>query len=174
MTSWWFQRIWKIWRSNWIISPGSGENKKLFETTTLEYMGYTMGCIGQYGVMFWEQLPRVPSQGYPDCPLDFCPWYFGIPKICSVYITKSTQGSELKFWQGVFPGIPRSEVHDFTTKGAKQKQNKKLRNTYGMAKKQGFATSSGDFCFPLLTFIFVPSFGYSDTKIAPVLEALGK
>ena len=29
MTSWCFQPIWKICSSNWIISPGRGENKKL-------------------------------------------------------------------------------------------------------------------------------------------------
>ena len=27
-SSWWFQPIWKICSSNWIISPGKGENKK--------------------------------------------------------------------------------------------------------------------------------------------------
>ena len=27
-TGWWFQPIWKIWSSNWIISPSRGENKK--------------------------------------------------------------------------------------------------------------------------------------------------
>ena len=28
LPSWWFQPIWKICSSNWIISPGRGENKK--------------------------------------------------------------------------------------------------------------------------------------------------
>ena len=28
LTTWWFQPIWKIWSSNWIISPNRGENKK--------------------------------------------------------------------------------------------------------------------------------------------------
>ena len=27
-TRWWFQPIWKIWSSHWIISPGSSKNKK--------------------------------------------------------------------------------------------------------------------------------------------------
>ena len=27
-SSWWFQPIWKIWSSNWIIFPGTGENKE--------------------------------------------------------------------------------------------------------------------------------------------------
>ena len=27
-TGWWFQPIWKIWSSNWIISPSRGENKR--------------------------------------------------------------------------------------------------------------------------------------------------
>ena len=31
--SWWFQSIWNICSSNWIISPGRGENKKTSETT---------------------------------------------------------------------------------------------------------------------------------------------
>ena len=34
ITSWWFQPISKICSSNRIISPGRGEHKKLFETTT--------------------------------------------------------------------------------------------------------------------------------------------
>ena len=33
MTSWWFQPIWKICSSNWIISPGRDEHKKIFKTT---------------------------------------------------------------------------------------------------------------------------------------------
>ena len=28
---WWFQPIWKICSSNWIIPPGRGEHKKIFE-----------------------------------------------------------------------------------------------------------------------------------------------
>ena len=32
-SSWWFQPFWKICSSNWIISPGRVENKKIFETT---------------------------------------------------------------------------------------------------------------------------------------------
>ncbi len=28
LSSWWFQPIWKIWSSNWIISPSRDENKK--------------------------------------------------------------------------------------------------------------------------------------------------
>ena len=30
MTSWWFQPIWKIWSSNWIISPSFGMNIKKY------------------------------------------------------------------------------------------------------------------------------------------------
>ena len=30
-TSWWFQSIWKLCSSNWIISPGLGVNIKIFE-----------------------------------------------------------------------------------------------------------------------------------------------
>ena len=30
-TSWWFQPLWKICSSNWIISPGRGENKIYLE-----------------------------------------------------------------------------------------------------------------------------------------------
>ena len=33
-SSWCFQPISKICSSNWIISPGRGENKNIFETTT--------------------------------------------------------------------------------------------------------------------------------------------
>ena len=33
MTSWWFQPIWRILVNLEIISPGRGENKKIFETT---------------------------------------------------------------------------------------------------------------------------------------------
>ena len=33
LSSWWFQAIWKKYSSNWIISPGRGEHKKIFETT---------------------------------------------------------------------------------------------------------------------------------------------
>ena len=29
-TSWWFQPIWKIWTSNWIISPGIGVEINIF------------------------------------------------------------------------------------------------------------------------------------------------
>ena len=48
MTSWWFQPIWKICSSNWIISPGRGENKK---------------CLKPPPGWWWEKgklKPRVP------------------------------------------------------------------------------------------------------------------
>ena len=37
--------------------------------------GLYNGCIGQYRVIFGEQLPRVPSRGYPTFPFDCCRFF---------------------------------------------------------------------------------------------------
>ena len=34
LSSWWFQRIWKVCSSNWESSPHEGENKQICDTTT--------------------------------------------------------------------------------------------------------------------------------------------
>ena len=44
-TSWWFQPIWKIWSSNWIISPSRGEHRKSLKppsfTDSFPYFGFS-------------------------------------------------------------------------------------------------------------------------------------
>ncbi len=47
-TSWWFQPLWKICTSNWIISLGWGENKKCLETktTTCTVQHFVGGIVG--------------------------------------------------------------------------------------------------------------------------------
>ena len=39
-TSWWFQPLWKICSSNWIISPGRDENKKCLKPPPRLYNSY--------------------------------------------------------------------------------------------------------------------------------------
>ena len=38
LSSWWFQPIWKICSSNWIISPSRGENKKYLKPPPIELL----------------------------------------------------------------------------------------------------------------------------------------
>ena len=51
ITSWWLnQPIWKICSSNWIISPGRGENKKKLSCHHLDYVNLSQG-----GTLFFQK-----------------------------------------------------------------------------------------------------------------------
>ena len=44
-SGWWFQPIPKIWSSNWIISPGRGENKTYLKPPTSHWWGQTLFSV---------------------------------------------------------------------------------------------------------------------------------
>ena len=51
ITSWWLnQPIWKICSSNWIISPGRGENKKKLSCHHVDYVNLSQG-----GILFFQK-----------------------------------------------------------------------------------------------------------------------
>ena len=54
-TSWWFQPIWKICSSNWIISPSKGVNNRYLKPRPSET------CL-----IFWHTLPKTNSKFAPE------------------------------------------------------------------------------------------------------------
>ena len=64
-SSWWFQPIWKIWTSNWIISPGFGVKIKHIWVATIQ------SCILFLQSLIWI---LTESQGHPAFWRPASPW----------------------------------------------------------------------------------------------------
>ena len=62
LTSWWFQPIWKIWSSNWIISPNKDENKKYLKPPPSSCMDSHEAAIVYDKVANVDSLLLFPDQ----------------------------------------------------------------------------------------------------------------
>ena len=56
-TGWWFQPIWKICSSNWIISPSRGEIKKNWNHHLDNVHANSKNPQIQWGLLFWRSWP---------------------------------------------------------------------------------------------------------------------
>ena len=62
-TGWWFQPLWKIWKSDWIIIPTIGENKKCSKPPTSQKMlRYPMVTTAAQWPEGWRLLRRPAKQ----------------------------------------------------------------------------------------------------------------
>ena len=65
--SWWFQPIWKIWSSNWIISPSKGENNKYLKPPPRKRHNLNKYTCIQYCIQVGLRKPykKMGSFGHP-------------------------------------------------------------------------------------------------------------
>ena len=53
ITGWWFQPLWIIWKSDWIISPTIGENKQCSRAPTSSYLVNAAAGCGCWHHLWW-------------------------------------------------------------------------------------------------------------------------
>ena len=75
-----FKKNARLWKTSWgrknlpnLKGGYTSKSTRDIDQHIPPIYGLYNGCIGQYGVLFGEQLPRVPSQGYPTFPLKISP-----------------------------------------------------------------------------------------------------